>query len=89
MSSIDRPNDPAPGDPAAAGGRLIDKLRDFAGGLDDDERRLLAALLAPGIHAAWKEPAEVSGFGLEWSPDTLPEHLADAIRDRDLRVEGW
>ena len=89
MAPTEYPRGTAPGDPAAAGGRLIDKLRDFAGGLDDEERRLLAALLAPGIDAAWKEPAEVSGFGLEWSPDTLPTHLADAIRNRDLRVEGW
>ena len=49
----------------------------------------MVALLAPGIDAAWGEPAEVSGFGAEWTPDTLPGHLADAIRDRDLHVEGW
>lgn len=72
-----------------AANRLIDRLREFAAGLDTEERSLFAALLAPGIDAAWGEPAEVTGFGLDWSPDTLPTHLADAIRGRSLRVEGW
>ncbi|MEZ5227726.1 MAG: hypothetical protein R2710_13945 [Acidimicrobiales bacterium] len=68
---------------------LIDKLRDFAGTLNAEERQLLAALLAPGVNAAWEEPAEVSGFSAEWSADQLPSHLSDAIRGRSLRVEGW
>ncbi len=68
---------------------LLDKLRDFAETLDGEERQLLAALLAPGVNAAWEEPAEVSGFSAEWSPDQLPARLGDAIRGRSLRVEGW
>lgn len=72
---------------AAAG--LIDKLRDFATQLDGDERQLLAALLAPGIDAAWGEEAEVAGFGAQWAPSSLSDHLRGAIRDRNLRVEGW
>jgi hypothetical protein len=87
-------------DPSAprrdAADRLLDKLRAFAAELDPDERVLLAALLAPGIDAAWSpdpdgEPgdAEVAGFAVSWSPTTLPQHLTDAIRARDLRVEGW
>lgn len=68
---------------------LLDKLRDFAAGLEPGERQLLAALLAPGIDAAWGEPAEVTGFTVSWSPDHLPEHLSEAIRGRSLRVEGW
>ncbi len=72
-----------------AANRLIDRLREFAAGLEDEERSLFAALLAPGIDAAWGEPAEVTGFGLDWSPNSLPMHLSDAIRGRSLRVEGW
>jgi hypothetical protein len=76
---------PAGSDPAE---RLIEKLRGFASGLDPEERQLLAALLAPGIDAAWAS-SEVSGFALDWSPTLLPDHLADTIRGRNLRVEGW
>lgn len=68
--------------------RLIEKLREFASTLGSEERQLLAALLAPGIDAAWGEP-EVTGFELDWTPGALPSHLAEAIRGRDLRVEGW
>lgn len=67
---------------------LIDKLKSFAETLEDDERQLLAALLAPGIDAAWGDP-EVNGFSADWSPTALSDHLASAIRDRNLRVEGW
>lgn len=72
----------------SASDRLIDKLRAFTATLDAEERQLLAALLAPGVDAAWGE-SEVSGFGLDWSPSLLPSHLADTIRGRNLRVEGW
>lgn len=68
---------------------LIGKVRDFAATLDDDERALFAALLAPGIDAAWTadtEEVEVAGFGLEWRPDRLPGHLTRAIRDAHLRI---
>lgn len=68
---------------------LIDKIRDFALTLDPQERQLLAALLAPGINAAWEEPAEVTGFSVDWSADQLPDHLRSTIRDRSLRIEGW
>lgn len=68
---------------------LIGKVRDFASSLDDDERALFAALLAPGIDAAWTDAGdevEVAGFGLEWRPDRLPGHLTRAIRDAHLRI---
>lgn len=66
--------------------RLLDKLKHFAASLDDEERELLAALLAPGVAAAYDE---VEGFGTGWSMGTLPRHLADAIEGRGLRIEGW
>ncbi len=78
-----------PADLGTAAHGLIDKLRDFATGLGPEERQLLAALLAPGIDAAWGEPAEVSGFSADWTPNALSTHLGDAIRDRNLHVEGW
>lgn len=71
-----------------AANRLIDKLRDFAASLGPEERQLLAALLAPGIDAAW-DSDEVTGYSFEWRPDRLPDHLVGAIRRRNLRVEGW
>lgn len=67
---------------------LIEKLRVFAETLEPKERELLAALLAPGIDAAWGD-SEVSGFSFDWRPSLLPDHLADTIRNRNLRVEGW
>jgi len=76
-------------DPTDIADVLIAKLRTFAESLSTKERELLAALLAPGIDAAWNEPSEVQGFGLEWSPAALPNHLINAIRGRHLRVEGW
>ena len=74
-------------DPAS---RLLDKLRQFvAEQLDDDERQAFAALLAPGVARAHEPDAEVVGFSAsEWLPGALPEHLSEAIRDRDLRIEG-
>ncbi|HSL56694.1 MAG TPA: hypothetical protein VK866_02525 [Acidimicrobiales bacterium] len=74
-------------DPASS---LLDKLAAFAGELDDDERALLAALLAPGIAKAHQDDPEVMAFdGTTWLPTDLPQHLASQIRDRHLRVEGW
>ena len=67
--------------------RLLDKLRTFASdSLDDEERGLLAALIGPGIGMAYREDDEVEGFGVDWSPSRLPDFLADAIRDRSLRI---
>ncbi len=77
----------------AAAGRVIDRLRELARTLDPDERKAMAGLLAPGISAAWsqdQDPSdEVVGFALQWEPDHLAEYLGRAIRDRNLRVEGW
>jgi hypothetical protein len=67
---------------------LLDKLRDIvANTLNDDERALFAALIAPGIALAYGE-AEVEGFALEWSSAALPAALVDAVRNRQVRIEG-
>ena len=72
----------------AAAERLLDKLRDLVEHrLDEDERALFAALLAPGLEQAYGS-GEVEGFSADWSPTTLPNALSDAIRDRQVRIEG-
>jgi hypothetical protein len=72
-----------------AANRLLEKLKLFAEALDDEERALLAALLAPGVANAYGED-EVEGFdaGVGWRPDALPQELARAIEDRGLRITG-
>jgi hypothetical protein len=70
--------------------RVLEKLRTFVASLDDDERAVLAALLAPGVASAYADPdREVVGFTMEggWSPDRLPESLASHIRGKGIRVE--
>ena len=70
--------------------RLIEKLRLFATEtLDDDERALLATLLAPGVDRAYASTDEVTGYDLEqWSGAPLPEALVDALRSSGVRVVG-
>lgn len=84
-------------DAKAAADRLLERLRGFIASLPEDERALLAALLAPGVAEAHDphhtdEANEVVGFGLDdevaWHPAGLPTALAEAIRDHDVRVVG-
>jgi hypothetical protein len=75
--------------PAAVADGLIDKLRGFADQLSAEERRLLAALLAPGIAAAYAETDDLTTARVEWSAARLPEHLRASIRGRALHIEGW
>jgi len=78
MANVDR----------AAAERLLDKLRDLVDThLDEDERSLFAALLAPGIAQAYGG-AEVEGFALDWTPGSLPTALVEALEDRQVRIEG-
>ncbi len=74
-------------DDAAAVSSLLEKMRQFAVDLDPAERRVLAALLAPGVAAAWAEEPEVAGF--TWRPADLDDHLAAAVRAHGLRIVGW
>jgi len=70
---------------------LLAKLRHFiATELDEDERALLGALVAPGVARAHPDAgADVTGFALGgWSPDDLPRTLVAALRDSGVRVEG-
>ncbi|MCB0993710.1 MAG: hypothetical protein KDB21_01370, partial [Acidimicrobiales bacterium] len=62
-------------DEGTAAAQLLDKLRAFVAGLDDDERALFATLLAPGVAQAYApdDEDEVVGFGSAWLPQRLPE----------------
>ena len=75
------------GDDAAT--RLLAKIREFvAHELDEDERELFAALLAPGVAQAYDE-TEVAGFAaIDWSTKPFPEALTEALRDAGIRVTG-
>ncbi|GAB3414238.1 hypothetical protein GCM10027569_34540 [Flindersiella endophytica] len=61
-------------------------MHDFAQTqLEGDERALFAMLLAPALVEA--DSDDVHGFALTtWSPQPLPEPLADALRASGLRV---
>ncbi len=72
---------------ATAAERLLERLRSLVEELDPEERKLLAALLAPGIELAYTDH-EVEGFALEWSGPSLPTELAEAVRDREIRILG-
>jgi hypothetical protein len=79
-------------DDDAVAARLLDKLRVFVGSLDDDERAVMAALLAPGVASAYVEEDEpdVVGFGMPsvpWRPERLPDALSGRIREQHLRIE--
>ena len=76
---------------ADASGRLIEKIRWFVRDhLDEQERALFGALLAPGIAAAYRDAStEVEGFVLtEWAPGSIPEELARSLREKGIRVSG-
>lgn len=73
----------------SAAERMLEKVRDFVREeLDDEERRLFAALVAPGVARAYGED-DASGFGLvEWRPSAVPSSLVDALRKDGVRVVG-
>jgi hypothetical protein len=74
-----------------ASDRLIDKIRAFVrDDLDDQERVLFGALLAPGIAAAYNDAStEVEGFALmDWAPTSIPGDLARTLRERGVRISG-
>jgi hypothetical protein len=74
-----------------ASDRLIEKIRWFARDhLDEQERVLFGALLAPGIAAAYRDAStEVEGFVVtDWAPGNIPEDLARSLREKGIRVSG-
>jgi hypothetical protein len=82
--------DRAATDPDASD-RLVEKIRWFVRDhLDEQERVLFGALLAPGIAAAYQDAStEVEGFLMtDWAPGTIPEDLARRLREKGIRVSG-
>lgn len=72
---------------ASAVERLLAKLRAFiATELDTEEREVLAALLAPGVAAAYGD--EVTGF-TSGAIAPLPEVLAVALQRAGIRAVGF
>lgn len=68
---------------------MLEKVREFIQTLEPEERSMFAALIAPGVAAAWSPDDDVEGFGAVWSGSRVQEHLREAIRQRDLRVSGY
>ena len=78
---------PTPDDELVAAERLLAKIRSFVEReLDDDERALFAHLLAPGVAEAEAPPEDVEGFDAPTGRRPLPERLARAVRQRELRI---
>lgn len=68
--------------------RMLEKVKGFVAELDDEERSLFAALVAPGVARAYGTD-ETSGFGLvDWRPDAVPSSLVDALRAEGVRIVG-
>lgn len=57
--------------------------------LDDDEAKLFAALVAPGIARAYVDE-EVLGFDGEvnWHPAAIADSLKEAVRERGIKIVG-
>lgn len=72
----------------------LSKLRDFVGGLPDEERQVLAALLAPAVAEAYSsaDAADVAGFTMPevtaWAPATLSDTLTDRIRSMHWEISA-
>ena len=81
--------------------RLLAKVRTFVRTqLDDEESKMFASLLAPGVSLAYAERSDdVSGFAsagagsaggpeVDWRPDALAGSLGEALREGGVRVVG-
>ncbi len=70
-----------------AAARLLGRLREFALGLEADERELFAVLVGPGIQGLIQSGEEdVTAFGVStvrWDPDSLRSQLAAAVADSE------
>jgi len=73
-----------------AAARLLGRLREFALGLENDERELFAVLVGPGIREL-TQPSEddVQAFGVDnvrWEPDSLRGQLASAVAESEWQI---
>ena len=80
---------------------LLTKVRTFVSTqLSDEESRMFATLLAPGVLSAYAHGGdEVTGFGVseagtaggpevDWRPTALADTLGEALREGGVRVVG-
>jgi hypothetical protein len=69
--------------------QMLAKLKAFVSReLDEEERALLAVLLAPGVAMAYNED-DTFGFSMTtWRRGALPAALADAVRSGGITVVG-
>ena len=80
---------------------LLTKVRTFVSTqLSDEESRMFATLLAPGVLSAYADGGdEVTGFGVsgagaaagpevDWRPSALADALGEALREGGVRVVG-
>jgi hypothetical protein len=81
---------------------LLAKVRNFVSTeLDEEESQMFASLLTPGVALAYKVSSEdeVSGFSgtaadpdespyVEWSPESLPDALGQALHESGARIVG-
>lgn len=67
---------------------MLQKIRRFVQeDLDEAERRMFAALVGPGVIAAYATD-DVAGFSADWGSTVLTDALSHAIIEEGLRVEG-
>ena len=67
---------------------MLGKVRRFVTeDLDEHERKMFAALVGPGVIAAYATD-DVTGFAADWGGSVLTDALAQAITEEGLRVEG-
>ena len=56
--------------------------------LDEEERALLAILLAPGVALGYDQEETDGVIATEWNAEALPQALSGALRASGLRVVG-
>jgi hypothetical protein len=92
MTDADERDDADRTNDAVAAECMLEKVRIFVTEtLDDRERPLFAALLAPGVAAAYSpdDRSDVAGFALDdadWQPLPLPQTLARIVREAEVRI---
>lgn len=64
---------------SAAATRLLAKLAAFIESCDEEERALLAMLLAPGLGEVYDGEDDVRGFVMSSEPGEEPRSLASAL----------
>lgn len=67
--------------------RLLAKVRSFVAGLDDEERRLFAALIGPGVSSAHRSTGSTGQPGPAAATGGRPDPHGE--RDTDVPGRDW